>query len=178
MRSVYDAMRCHALSETVRALTPAVSCRYVKAYMSVGGKDIKSSKQKTKCKKKTTGPVFEESLSLKHDSAGGTTDHRVQITLWDHGGSHTHKSHCHGWLSFGVRDLMQATSPTAGWFKLQSESEGRTQYEACDPPAAILSVRIVLACTARKKHLYILLFVATQTFFFESSHPPPPHYHS
>ena len=110
--------------------------------------------------------MFEESLSLKHDALD-TTDHRVQITLWDYGGSHTHKSHCHGWLSFGVRDLMNASTPNAGWFKLLSEAEGRTQYEACDPPAAILSVRTVLACTVNGNnfHQHYLCCLSCCSFF-------------
>lgn len=106
---------------------------YVKIYLSVDGKNIKTSKQKTKVQRKTRDPVYQEQFVFKvpADTPLDATT-RLQITVWCN--SRMKANECHGGMSFSMTEL-KANTRTSGWYRLLPYLEGRTSNISAEQTA-------------------------------------------
>eukprot|EP00039_Didymoeca_costata_P002772 m.62513 g.62513 ORF g.62513 m.62513 type:complete len:781 (-) comp11513_c0_seq2:231-2573(-) len=100
---------------------------YIKLYLSNEGKDLKQTKQKTKSKKKSTSPVYDESFTFRAQLPEAHK-YRLQVSVWDHSGL---KAHCYGGFSVGISDIIKSRQ-LSSWFKLLNPAEGRALYELLD----------------------------------------------
>lgn len=112
---------------------------YVKLYLSKRGKNIRTSKHKTKVQRKTNNPIYQETFRIAVPSSLSLDeDTRLQLSLWDH--ARLRANECLGAMSFNLLELASTTVFT-GWFRLLPYSQGTVAYarghdSATSSPAA------------------------------------------
>ena len=102
---------------------------YVKLYLSKNGKDVKTTKQKSK-PVKGANPVFNHVFTVDIPQRTEMDDlTRIQLTVWDH--ARIRANECKGGMSFSLRDLV-STPNLSGWFSLLPYKDGRNNFERAE----------------------------------------------